>query len=145
MSDRAKPVGRFPASARVRKRTEFREIQTKGRRITTPHCILLLHARDRLASEEAPTGSRLGITASRKVGNAVTRNRAKRLVREAFRATRELWQPDIDLVVIVRKAMELKLADLVREWHDVASLIERRTASARRDRDRRGREVARGS
>lgn len=143
MSDRAKPVGRFPASARVRKRSEFREIQSKGRRITTQHCILLLRARDAATGDETITGSRLGITASRKVGNAITRNRAKRLVREAFRATRELWHSDIDLVVIVRRPMELKLSDLVREWHDVAALIERRTASARRDRNRG--EVARGS
>ena len=38
-----------------------------------------------------PAPARLGITASRRVGGAVVRNRAKRLVREAFRATPELW------------------------------------------------------
>ena len=45
---------------------------------------------------------RLGITASRKVGGAVERNRAKRLVREVFRLHRAKLQPGSDIVVIVR-------------------------------------------
>lgn len=48
------------------------------------------------------TGARLGITASRKVGGAVERNRVKRRVREWFREVRgELG--DRDLVVIARR------------------------------------------
>jgi ribonuclease P protein component len=69
----------------------------------------------------------LGITASRKVGNAVVRARAKRLVREAFRATRELWPPGIDLVVIVKRAPgDSKLASVVSEWAAARDKIERR-------------------
>ena len=44
---------------------------------------------------------RLGIAASRKVGNAVVRNRAKRLVRELFRSHKPLI--GIDIVVIPRR------------------------------------------
>ena len=51
----------------------------------------------------APTDEiRLGITASRKVGGSVERNRAKRLVREFFRLHRVKLQPGSDIVVIVR-------------------------------------------
>src|SRR5690606_41383947 len=69
---------------------------------------------------------RMGVTASRKVGGAVVRNRAKRLVREAFRATRELWPPGVDVVVVVRRfQLHSKLEDVVNEWRSVTSKLER--------------------
>ena len=50
-----------------------------------------------------PTGrARLGITASRKVGNAVVRNRVKRRVREWFRREGQPLMMDLDAVVIAR-------------------------------------------
>jgi ribonuclease P protein component len=73
--------------------------------------------------------ARLGVTASRKIGNAVVRNRAKRLVRDAFRATAELWPPGVDLVVIVRKPLgTARLAEIVGEWRGVAGLLRKRLA-----------------
>ena len=80
-----------------------------------------------LTASAAPGSPRLGITASRRVGNAVVRSRAKRLCREAFRATRELWPPGIDLVVIVKRATEdSKLDSVVGEWLAARSQIEKR-------------------
>jgi ribonuclease P protein component len=79
---------------------------------------------------ERSARARLGITASRKIGGAVERNRAKRLVRAAFRETNEMFPAGIDLVVIVRKPLEnLRLADVVREWRAAAVQLGRRTAS----------------
>lgn len=49
------------------------------------------------------TGRRLGVVASRKVGNAVARNRAKRVFREVFRLNQHLLPVDCDVLVIVRK------------------------------------------
>jgi ribonuclease P protein component len=46
---------------------------------------------------------RLGITASRKVGNAVVRNRIKRGIREWFRSSRASFEGDFDVVVIARR------------------------------------------
>ena len=66
---------------------------------------------------KGPTGPRLGITASRRVGNAVQRNRAKRLLREAFRCVRAGLPAGLDLVVIVRQGLGSRtLADVVAEW-----------------------------
>ena len=124
MSTRAgTPIGRFPSRCRVRKRVEFLRIQDGGLRVSTPRFVLILSA------SAAPHASepRLGITASRRVGNAVVRSRAKRLIREAFRATRELWPAGIDLVVIVKRATgESKLDSVVAELWGARSQIEKR-------------------
>lgn len=57
--------------------------------------------------------SRIGITVSRKVGNAVVRNRFKRRIREWFRAHRDELDPPVDLVVIARRpGGGLSLAEL---------------------------------
>lgn len=53
-------------------------------------------------SDSEPLPSRLGITASRKVGNAVVRNRLKRRLREWFRANRGDLAKPVDLIVMAR-------------------------------------------
>ncbi len=117
----AQPSGRFPSRFRVRKRPEFLSIQERGQRVSTARFVLILSV------SSAADSPRLGITASRRVGNAVVRSRAKRLIREAFRATRELWPVGIDLVVIVKRAPgESKLESVVSEWQAARPQIERR-------------------
>jgi ribonuclease P protein component len=119
----ARPFGRFSASDRVRKRSEFQRIQNEGQRVVSASFVFLL--------VRAPVGARrrLGITASRRVGNAVERNRAKRLVREAFRELRAELPSELDLVVIVRQGFGAqKLADVVAEWRATRPRIERRWA-----------------
>jgi ribonuclease P protein component len=125
--------GRFPPASRIRKRLEFEAAQNGGRRATTAHFVFLLYAR---SHTNAPP--RLGIVASRKIGNAVVRNRAKRLVREAFRSARDLFVSGIDVVVIVRRPLEKqKLGDVVTEWRGAASIVQKRSAEAVGDYSRR--------
>jgi ribonuclease P protein component len=117
------PIGRFPSRSRVRKRVEFLKIQDGGLRVSTSRFVLIL------AASAAPVSAspRLGITASRRVGNAVVRSRAKRLIREAFRATRELWPAGVDLVVIVKRAPgDSKLESVIAEWLAARPQIEKR-------------------
>jgi len=106
----------------VRKRAEFQRIQSSGVRVNTERFVLIL------AAQAEPGGAaRLGITASRRIGGAIVRNRAKRLVRAAFRTTLELFPEGVDLVVIVRKSLgEQKLASVVAEWRGAAGAIRRR-------------------
>lgn len=100
---------RFPRLYRIRKRSEFLALQRKGRRKAAPHFIVITRGR------ETPP-SRLGITTSRKVGNAPARNRVRRLVREFFRRHRAGLVPARDVVVIARSgAPELGYRDVERE------------------------------
>lgn len=46
--------------------------------------------------------NRLGITAGKKIGNAVHRNRAKRVIRQAYRENEILMPVGIDLVIVAR-------------------------------------------
>ncbi|HTM46605.1 MAG TPA: ribonuclease P protein component [Polyangiaceae bacterium] len=127
-SGRTLSSGRLSAASRLRKRSEFRAVQAQASRVVTRHFVFLLHMPN--AAQRSP---RLGITASRKVGNAVARNRAKRLVREAFRATRDLWQPGLDLVVIVRASLgEMKLLDVVSQWRSAEPALRRTVSSIAR-------------
>lgn len=48
---------------------------------------------------------RLGIIASKKVGNAVARNRVKRRIREVFRQIKHRMEPALDIVIISSKDM----------------------------------------
>jgi ribonuclease P protein component len=105
------PLGRrsfgFAKRERVRKRRDYLAIQGRGRKVGGKHFLVLV----------ASGVGRLGITVSKKVGNAVTRNRVKRYVREFARQARDgerSWLPrDRDLVVVARpSAASIRFRDV---------------------------------
>lgn len=102
---------RLGPDRRVRKRPEYQDIAARGARVATLHFVLLA-----APQPGTPRPSRLGVTASRRVGNAVVRNRMKRLVREAFRQSSGLVPAGHDLVVICRQPGELDPVGVRREW-----------------------------
>ena len=87
---------RFRRGDRLKKRYEFRQAQLSGRRIHTPHFLIVVQP-------NALQNTRLGITETKKVGSAVERNRIKRVVREVFRRNRELFPASHDLVSIAKR------------------------------------------
>jgi len=72
----------------------------EGQRAANPCFVVLVRQRP---TESRSGRVRLGITVSRKVGNAVVRNRVKRHIREWFRNARGAMRPGIDLLVIGRR------------------------------------------
>lgn len=91
----------------------------------------------RAASAQNPDAGRVGITVTKKIGNAVTRNRIKRMVREAVRRSAWLTRP-MDAVIIARRGSEgLDQAQVDRDLGRIFASIE--TGSSRRRRTRRGR------
>ena len=98
-----KPEG-FPPRLRLRKRREFLRVQRKGRKLQLEHFLVFaapLEASAEHRDDLPPT--RLGITVTRKVGNAVTRNRIKRLVREAFRRNQVSFPRGFDVVFVAKR------------------------------------------
>ncbi len=92
--------------------------------------MLLLRAR----GADLPGGARLGITASKRIGNAVVRNRVKRIVREAFRHADGLFERDVEVVVLVRAdASGLSPSDVLNEWREATGRVRRATEAARKD------------
>ncbi|MCB9734593.1 MAG: ribonuclease P protein component [Deltaproteobacteria bacterium] len=95
----------FTRESRLRKRREFLRVQQHGQRIYGRRLIFQLQP-GRAAK------SRLGITVSKKVGNAVVRNRIKRWVREAYRVHLELHRDraagahPYDLVVTAKRGVD---------------------------------------
>jgi ribonuclease P protein component len=93
------PAGRLglPKGARILRPADFARIYE--RRCSTASGPLVLYAAPRLE----PTGdSRVGLSVSRRIGNAVVRNRWKRRLREAFRQVRHRLPPATDYVIVVR-------------------------------------------
>ena len=79
---------------KLRRRAEFTRVYEQGTRVRG-RFMTCFGLRNELGSP------RLGISASSKIGNAVVRNRAKRRIRELFKASKPLT--GIDIVVIPRR------------------------------------------
>ena len=91
----------LPKDCRLHLKNDFQDIIHGGKRIQADNLVLWYRP--------APTASparRLGIVVSKKLGGAVVRNRAKRLLREAFRLNREQLKSGTDYIFSPRRSEE---------------------------------------
>jgi len=83
----------FPS---IKKNDDFKLVYKKGRSCANDALIMF-------AMENNKTESRIGISASKKIGNSIVRHRFARLMRECFRLHNEEMKPGYDIVVVARQ------------------------------------------
>jgi ribonuclease P protein component len=121
-----RPAQRFDKGRRLRQRGEFQQVFDTGVRQRGRFFTILV-------APGRATCSRLGIVASKKLGNAVRRNRAKRLIREVFRrASNSGPAVRVDMVVIPRAELfDATLASLEEDYRNVVARSVPRLGKAR--------------
>jgi ribonuclease P protein component len=101
---------------RLTRSTDFKRVRNIGK--SYAHSLVVLY----VASSDQP-GTRVGVTATRTVGNAVRRNRSKRLLRAAMAEFLPVILPGSDLLLVARTP--LPGAGLVKTRTALASLLQR--------------------
>lgn len=114
----------FPRNLRLRSRREFLVVQDTGVKVSAD-CVLALV---KPAARGAQT--RVGLTVSSKVGNAVVRNRVRRRLRQLFRTRRSELPKGLDMVLIARtSAATAEWPAFVRAFDRIVAEVKRRFAS----------------
>ena len=124
--------------ATLKIRADFLRVAADRRKAVTPG--LILQAAPRAPGSENGGVVRVGFTASRKVGNAVIRNRAKRRLRAAAgQILADQGRPGTDYVLIARgTTAERPYAALVADLAEALRKVERSTAVSRAERRMEG-------
>jgi ribonuclease P protein component len=106
----------LPKPARLTRRAEFVAVRGKGK---AQHGTFMVLSTWSSPSAELP---RLGIIATRQVGSAVERNRARRRLREIFRLHRAALPAGLWMVIVLRRAaVRATYAALAEEWRALAA------------------------
>ena len=109
---------KFTKSQRLKKSREFRSVQSRGREYKGR--LLILCAFTHPQKKEP----KLGVVASRYFGNAIQRNRFKRLSREAFRLSQKKFPKGAELVLKPRKyARKASMQEIQQELIELVSNI----------------------
>jgi ribonuclease P protein component len=99
----------LPKSERLKRGSQFRHAYEHGRKYVGKLFVLyVVDDPPQRPMATGPAARAVGVVTSRKVGNAVTRNRARRLLREAYRLNKQKFKDNLQMVMIARSAMNGK-------------------------------------
>jgi ribonuclease P protein component len=132
LRDEARPADargryRFPRALRVLRHDAFEQALRRGQRATDARLTVW-------AIDNGLEQPRLGLVVGRKFGGAVQRNRAKRLLRNAFRLVQHDLPAGIDLICAPRAGATLTLASVSGSLSRLAWQLARRLAKSPRRR-----------
>jgi ribonuclease P protein component len=107
----------YPKTSRLLKRSQYLELSKKGKKIHTGSFIAIV-------LQGATQNNRIGITVSKKVGNAVERNRIKRIIREYFRHRKDSFKEILDINIIGKKSLNgLENSQIIKKLEKLFSKI----------------------
>ena len=82
-------------SESLKKNSDFQQVYRKGTSFANRYLVMYV-------LKNGTSHNRIGISVSKKVGNSVVRHRLKRLVRETYRLHEDMFEPGLDIVVVLR-------------------------------------------
>jgi ribonuclease P protein component len=113
----------LPRGERLRRSTEFQAVFQHGSRLERPSFVALWRP---------AACRRVGFAVSRQLRGAVTRNRARRRIREAYRQVRAMMAADVEMIVVARAgAASRPFPELVAEMRWLADAVKRAADAAR--------------
>jgi ribonuclease P protein component len=121
----SEPDFTFPRRQRLSGPAVFKAIYDRGHRETAHPLVAVTMGGNGLGF------CRLGISVPRRVGNAVRRNRVKRLIREAFRHAKPLHPPGVDVVILVRPHEPMELVGYAERLRKLLEKVGARAAQGR--------------
>ena len=106
---------------KLKENRDFRRIYNRGKSFVSPYIVVYV-------SKNRTNNVRLGITAGKKIGNAVKRNRAKRVITAAFRSVLPHIHEGYDFVIVARtRILDVKstvVADSLQSLFNSAGILE---------------------
>jgi len=100
---------------KIKENYEFRRAYSRGKALVTPYAVIYLY-------KNRSNNIRLGITTGKKIGKAVQRNRAKRVITAAFKEVLPNLAFGYDFVIVARvRILTVKSTVLKKAFEDVFS------------------------
>ena len=102
-------------SVGLKKNDDFRNVYRRGKSVANKYFVMYV-------SENHMDINRLGISVSKKTGNSVVRHRVKRLMKEAFRTSEDMFNSGLDIVFVAKKnAAVMTFDDAKKSLMDLAA------------------------